>query len=313
MTLPSAESMVRSIVDAHRDRVALPVERPIEHHTTAGSSVHAAAKLAALELGFIEADADCLGRAWQAQTLRTGHFSAESWPDSPVDFGISESDPGDAFPPCPQSLGLYAVLPDAAWVKRMAQAGVPTVQLRFKSTDSLAVRREVEAAVDAVRGTDTRLFINDHWQSAIEARAYGVHLGQEDLDAADMQAIRRAGLRLGISTHGYAEMLRAEGFRPSYIALGAVYATTLKPMPTVPQGPGRLAAYARLMRGKSLVAIGGIDLQRLPEVLASGVGSVAVVRALVGAAHPEEAAAQWMTAIRETIDSRLPDRFSNRP
>jgi thiamine-phosphate pyrophosphorylase len=92
-----------------------------------------------------------------------------------------------------------------------------------------------------------------------------------------------------------------------------VYATTLKPMPTVPQGPGRLAAYARLMRARSLVAIGGIDLQRLPEVLASGVGSVAVVRALVGAAHPEEAAAQWMTAIRETIDSQPPDRFSNRP
>ena len=313
MTPPSAESMVRSIVDAHRDRLALPVEQSINHHTTAGSAVYAVAKLAALKLGFIDADADCLGHAWEAKTLRTGHFSADAWPESPVDFGISESDPGDAFPPCPQSLGLYAVLPDAAWVKRMARAGVPTVQLRFKSTDSLAVRREVEAAVDAVRGTDTRLFINDHWQAAIEARAYGVHLGQEDLDAADMQAIRHAGLRLGISTHGYAEMLRAEGFRPSYIALGAVYATTLKPMPTVPQGPGRLAAYARLMRGKSLVAIGGIDLQRLPEVLASGVGSVAVVRALVGAAHPEETAAQWMTAIRESIDSRLPYLSSNRP
>jgi thiamine-phosphate pyrophosphorylase len=313
MNLPGAESMVRSIVDAHRDRISLPVEQPVDERSMVSAGVYGCAKVAALKLGFIDADAECIGRAWDAQTLRTGAFSPAAWPDAPLDFGISRSDPGDGFAPCPLSLGLYAVLPDAAWVQRLARASVPTVQLRFKSTDVEAVRREVQAAVVAVRGTHTRLFINDHWQAAIEAGAYGVHLGQEDLDAADMKAIRRAGLSLGISTHGYAEMLRADLFRPSYIAIGAVYATTLKPMPTAPQGPGRLAAYARLMRGRSLVAIGGIDLQRLPEVLASGVGSVAVVRALVGAVRPEEAAAHWMTAIQEIIDSRPPDPFSNRP
>ena len=186
---------------------------------------------------------------------------------------------------------------DAAWVGRMARAGVPTVQLRFKSDDEDAVQREIESAIDAVRGTGARLFINDHWQAAIHAGAYGVHLGQEDIDLADLGAIRDAGLRLGLSTHGYAETLRADRISPSYIAMGAVYATTLKQMATVPQGPGRLAAYARLMRLHSLVAIGGIDAARLPQVLKSGVRSVAVVRALVTAEQPEVAAAYWISQL----------------
>lgn len=302
MNQACAHDMVNAIVDVHRHQLAVPVDQPIDRPAAGVTDVYSSAKIAALTLGFVEPDAECIARAWQAQTLRTGVFAADAWPDSPLDFCLSVNTGADKFAPCPQSLGLYAVLPDAAWVRRMAQAGVPTVQLRFKSTDVNAIRREVAAAVAAVQGTGAHLFINDHWQAAIEAGAYGVHLGQEDLDAADLPAIRRAGLRLGISTHGYAEMLRADALRPSYIALGAVYATTLKPMPTVPQGPGRLAAYARLMPGRSLVAIGGIDLQRLPEVLASGVGSVAVVRALVAAANPEAAAAQWLSAIRSLLD-----------
>jgi len=199
-------------------------------------------------------------------------------------------DLSSAFPPCPQHLGLYAVLPDAAWVGRMARAGVPTVQLRFKSDEPAAITHEVQAAVQAVHGTGALLFINDHWQAAIAAGAYGVHLGQEDLQGlggADLDAIRTAGLRLGLSSHGYAEMLRAAKVQPSYIAMGAVYATTLKRMATPPQGPARLKLYAALLRHMSTVAIGGIDAARLPEVLASGVGSVAVVRALVAADQPE--------------------------
>ncbi|PKO62551.1 MAG: thiamine phosphate synthase [Betaproteobacteria bacterium HGW-Betaproteobacteria-18] len=197
----------------------------------------------------------------------------------------------NAFAPCPRQLGLYAVLPDAAWVGRMARAGVPTLQLRFKSDDPGAITREVQAAVQAVQGTAALLFINDHWQAAIEVGAYGVHLGQEDLQAAELAPIRAAGLRLGVSSHGYAEMLRAHAVQPSYIAMGAVYATTLKRMATPPQGPARLKVYAALLRDTPTVAIGGIDAARLPEVLASGVGSVAVVRALVAANAPEVQAA----------------------
>jgi thiamine-phosphate pyrophosphorylase len=263
-----------------------------------GSELFQAVRSACLQLGFIAQDAELLARAWERQSERNGRFDAAAWPCEPQDFGLPPAPRENAFAPCPHQLGLYAVLPDAAWVGRMARAGVPTVQLRFKSDDEAAIAREVQAAVQAVEGTGALLFINDHWQAAIRAGAYGVHLGQEDLEIADLAAIAAAGLRLGLSTHGYAEMLRAERHAPSYLALGAVFPTTLKRMATAPQGTGRLQRYAKLMRAYPLVAIGGIDAERLPQVTASGVGSVAVVRALLQAADPEATAAEWMARLR---------------
>ena len=287
--MPNA--LTSSILERHAD-MALP---------TSGT-VYDASLSACLQLGFIPVDATTVAKAWQAQAKRTGNST--DWPDAPEDFGLAPWPRVDAFPACPRQLGLYAVLPDAAWVGRMARAGVPTVQLRFKSDDAKAITREVQAAVAAVQGTPALLFINDHWQAAIAAGAYGVHLGQEDLDLlqpAELAAIRHAGLRLGISTHGYAEMLRADRVSPSYIALGAVFPTTLKKMATAPQGTARLAAYARLLRDYPLVAIGGIDTERLPAVLSSGVGSIAVVRALTAAPDPEQAAAD----LRHAVHSHL--------
>jgi thiamine-phosphate pyrophosphorylase len=250
-------------------------------------------------MGFIDADAACVASAWQKQTERTGRFDAHHWPVEPLDFGIQALPRAKSFPACPQQLGLYAVLPDAAWVARMARTGVPTLQLRFKSDDPAAIQREVQAAVQAVEGTDALLFINDHWQAAIAAGAYGVHLGQEDMGTADLGAIRQAGLRLGLSTHGYAEMCLADKHAPSYMAMGAVFPTTLKRMTTAAQGTGRLHAYAQLLREYPLVAIGGIDMARLPEVMASGVGSVAVVRALLAANDPEAEARRLRDAIHK--------------
>ena len=256
-----------------------------------------AALLACSQLGFIAHDAKCLASAWKARTTRTGTFDTAIWPDEPQDFGLQPLPRAHQFPPCPDQLGLYAVLPDAEWVGRMARTGVPTVQLRFKSPDAQAVKAQVQAAAQAVRGTAALLFINDHWKDAIEAGAYGVHLGQEDLDALtphDLQTLRASGLRLGVSTHGYAEMVRADAVGPSYIAMGAVFPTTLKRMETAPQGMGRLAMYARLLRHYPQVAIGGIGAGQFAQVRATGVGSIAVVRALVNAADPQVAAAQLM-------------------
>jgi len=292
------------------DTAAL-TQQIVAHHaaTFAGFAPQAApaatrqdpAYLAALQacstLGFIAHDAECVAQAWQARTERTGAVQPELWPDAPEDFGLQPVPRAQAFAPCPQHLGLYAVLPDADWVGRMARAGVPTVQLRFKSDDAAAVDREVRAAVQAVLGTSALLFINDHWQAAITAGAYGIHLGQEDLDAlspADLQALRASGLRLGVSTHGYAEMVRADAVGPSYIAMGAVFPTTLKKMATAPQGVGRLGVYARLLRHYPQVAIGGIGAGQFADVLTTGVGSIAVVRALVNADQPEAEAAELM-------------------
>jgi len=296
--MTDASIIARAIVAAHAARFGETAQATASF--SFDDPVYQGAKQACGALGFIDIDAECLARAWRAQSDRNGRFDAEAWPDTPADFGLRAFPPtrrDDAFPPCPQKLGLYAVLPDAQWVGRMARAGVPTVQLRFKSDDAGAIGREVQAAVEAVRGTGALLFINDHWKSAIAARAYGLHLGQEDLDAlapAQLQTIRDSGIRLGVSTHGYAEMLRADLASPSYIAMGAVYPTTLKRMATAPQGVARLAAYARLMRGYPQVGIGGVDEQRMPEVLATGVGSVAVVRALVADPQPEAAARRLM-------------------
>lgn len=280
-----------------------PVD-PVAHapNFTCDDPVYRTAKEACLRLDFIEIDAECLAQAWQTRSQRLG-FDATAWPDAPADFGLRPWPRHDAFAPCPPSLGLYAVLPDAAWVGRMARAGVPTLQLRFKSDDPAAVADEVRAAIDAVAGTQALLFINDHWQTAIDCGAYGVHLGQEDLAVANLEAIRTAGLRLGLSTHGYAEMLRADAYSPSYIAMGAVFPTTLKRMATAPQGTHRLAAYARLLRNYPLVAIGGIDLAALPAVLKSGVGSVAVVRALITAASPEAEATRFMQALEAASEA----------
>ena len=276
-------------LDSNTDPAALPAD----------DSAYAISHAAARRLGFIPADAEVVARAWQRQSERSGSFDPSAWPTEPADFGVPTGPRPDAFAPCPQSLGLYAVLPSAEWVGSMARAGLSTVQLRFKSQDAAAIHAEIRAAVEAVRGTDSLLFINDHWREAIAAGAYGVHLGQEDLDtltASELAEIRDAGLRLGLSTHGYAEMLRADAVGPSYLALGAVFPTTLKAMATPPQGTGRLHAYARLMRQRSLVAIGGIGAGQLPEIAASGVGSFAVVRAITGAADPEAAAAALQQA-----------------
>jgi thiamine-phosphate pyrophosphorylase len=299
MTRDTTQDIAQALAHQHAAMLAgtaIGFEQAQQASDATLSAEHAAVLQACRMLGFVEHDAQCVATAWHAQTQRTGQFSLTDWPCQPEDFDILPVPRAKAFPACPKNLGLYAVLPDAAWVARMAQAGVPTLQLRFKSEDNKAIRNEVRAAVQAVRGTDALLFINDHWQIAIDEGAYGVHLGQEDMDDAPIDTLRSAGLRLGLSTHGYAEMLRADAASPSYLALGAVFPTTLKRMQTAPQGTGRLNAYAKLMQHNPLVAIGGIDESSLPVVMQSGVGSIAVVRAITGASDPE-AAAQCLQAI----------------
>ena len=258
------------------------------------SPVYQSAWLGARSLGFIAQDAACIANAWQAQSLRLQSFDTSVWPSHTQDFGISLSTDTPSFAPCPDKLGLYAVVPDAQWVDKVVQLGVPTVQLRFKSDDHRAISQQIAQSVKAVAGTPSLLFINDHWQQAMDAGAYGVHLGQEDMQEAPLQALRSAGLRLGLSSHGYSEMLAAFAWRPSYMALGAVFPTTLKKMQTAPQGLGRLTQYVQLMKHMPLVAIGGIDLYSLPAVMQTGVGSAAVVRAITGAEDTAQAVRDLM-------------------
>ncbi len=187
------------------------------------------------------------------------------------------------FPPVPFRLGLYPVLDSVAWIERLLAAGVKTLQLRIKDKQDDEVEADVVAAIALGRRYDARLFINDYWRLAIKHQAYGVHLGQEDLETTELEAIRAAGLRLGVSTHDDMEIDVALAARPSYIALGHVFPTQTKQMPSAPQGLEQLARHIDRLGDYPTVAIGGISLERAPAVLATGVGSIAVVSAITQA------------------------------
>lgn len=252
-----------------------------------------------LDCGFDPHDALVLALAWRDGDDR----QQDAWPVDIARFprvsGLPAA-PAQPFAPCPAKLGLYPVLPTADWVVRVLDFGVKTVQLRSKQPKSAALTAEIERCVAAGQRHNAQLFINDHWREAMAAGAYGVHLGQEDLREADLNALAASGVRLGLSTHGYFEILTALHFRPSYIACGAVFATTTKSMPTAPQGMARLARYVKLLDGVvPMVAIGGIDGAVLPEVLATGAGSAAVVRAVTEAGDPAAAVAALQNAFTQ--------------
>ncbi|WAH51159.1 thiamine phosphate synthase [Pseudescherichia vulneris] len=199
------------------------------------------------------------------------------------------------FPPVPFSLGLYPVVDSVAWIERLLEAGVRTLQLRIKDKQDHEVEADIAAAVALGKRYAARLFINDYWRLAIKHDAYGVHLGQEDLETTDLSAIRTAGLRLGVSTHDDMEIDVALAARPSYIALGHVFPTQTKQMPSAPQGLAQLARHVARLQDYPTVAIGGISLARAPQVLATGVGSIAVVSAITQAAD-------WRLATQQLID-----------
>ncbi|GLX64006.1 thiamine-phosphate synthase [Proteus vulgaris] len=182
-----------------------------------------------------------------------------------------------------KKLGLYPVVDSVEWIERLLKIGVTTLQLRIKDKQPDDVEQEIIEAIKLGKQYHARLFINDYWQLAIKHHAYGVHLGQEDLDIADLNAIKQSGLRLGISTHDEVELQRAKTLRPSYIALGHIFPTTTKDMPSKPQGLKALKHQVEQTPDFPTVAIGGISLERVPDVVATGVGSVALVSAITKA------------------------------
>jgi hydroxymethylpyrimidine kinase/phosphomethylpyrimidine kinase/thiamine-phosphate diphosphorylase len=285
---------------------------------THGSGCNLSSAIAALlALGFELADSLVVAKAYVTAAIRAargvgagpGPLAHPGWPGALVDWpGVGRAWPATAapgFPAC-QPLGLYPVVDDVAWLERLLPMGIKTIQLRIKRpdegtgpvqaiADEAMLRSQIARAVALANRYDVQLFINDHWALAIECGAFGVHLGQEDLDAADLAAIAGAGLRLGISTHSDFEIARAHQLRPSYIAIGPIYPTTTKQMVFAPQGLDRLQRWVRLLGPHyPLTAIGGIDLQRAPGVLATGVGSCAVVRAVTQAPELASAVHQWL-------------------
>jgi hydroxymethylpyrimidine kinase/phosphomethylpyrimidine kinase/thiamine-phosphate diphosphorylase len=262
--------------------------------------VFAASAADALAKGFVAIDAIILacmaaadaqsGTAFAQQSSNLPYFSLPQ--PTTVSGFAALSDP---------DLGLYAVVDSAAWVERVVAAGVRTVQLRIKDAEGPEhrgfVRLQVRESIHAATAAGAQLFINDHWQLAIEEGAYGVHLGQEDLHIADLAAIRQAGLRLGISTHAYWEVCRAWALQPSYIACGPIHPTKAKAMPWIPQGNDNLAYWCALLP-TPVVGIAGMDVPRTEQAARAGAAGVAVISAITAATSPETAIAQLQEAVR---------------
>ncbi|MBB3168949.1 bifunctional hydroxymethylpyrimidine kinase/phosphomethylpyrimidine kinase [Simiduia aestuariiviva] len=240
-------------------------------------------------------DAVVLASAYVHQGVRlaqpvakgAGPVAQAGWPQARQDYPMIRAPRAEtpAFPSCdPQ--GLYPLVDSVCWLERMLKAGVKTVQLRIKHLTGAPLKRALAEAVALGRAHEAQVFINDYWREAMALGAYGVHLGQEDLADADLKALARAGLRLGISCHSEAEWCRALAYSPSYIALGAAFASPSKSVPTLAQAD--LQRWLTLLQSElPVVVIGGINRSTLPRLLQWGARHVAVISAVTEAANPE--------------------------
>jgi thiamine-phosphate pyrophosphorylase len=194
---------------------------------------------------------------------------------------------------------VYPIVDSAAWVRRLLPLGARLVQLRIKDRPTEELRAQIRESRAVCARFRAQLIVNDYWQLAIEEGCDFVHLGQGDLGGADIRAVRKAGLRLGVSTHDERELERALSLDPDYVALGPVYPTLLKVMPWAPQGLERVADWKRRVGGRPLVAIGGITLERLPGVFAAGADVAAVVTDIVRNPDPEARTREWLAVAAE--------------
>jgi thiamine-phosphate pyrophosphorylase len=187
---------------------------------------------------------------------------------------------------------FYPVVDSVAWVRQLARLGAGTIQLRAKD---LAHEAALALVREALVGADgAKLVVNDYWRAAIEAGARHVHLEQEDLAEADIGAIRRAGLTLGLSTHDEAELDNALRHEPEYVALGPIYPTRVKVVQFAPQGLARIGEWKRRIGKRPLVTIGGITLERAAAVYAAGADSVAVITDFTQASDPDARVRAWL-------------------
>ncbi|WP_297322339.1 thiamine phosphate synthase [uncultured Bartonella sp.] len=194
---------------------------------------------------------------------------------------------------------FYLIVDSADWIERLIPLGVKLVQLRMKDVPHSLLRHHIQRAKLICKQFGCQLIINDYWKIAIEEKCDFVHLGQEDLIDANLQAIKTAGLKLGISTHDISELNNALAAKPDYIALGPVYQTILKKMKWQPQGLEKVAQWKKLIGNLPLVAIGGLTPDRAKAALAAGADSAAVVTDIILNEDPDNRVKQWLEATDE--------------
>ena len=148
------------------------------------------------------------------------------------------------------------------------------------------------------RDNDCQLILNDYWEVALDTGIDFIHLGQDDLRNADLEAIKLAGIKLGISTHDEAELASALEAEPDYVALGPIYETKLKAMPWAPQGLERIREWRKKIGALPLVAIGGLTPERASSVIEAGADSLAVITDFLTAPDPESRIEQWLRQLQ---------------
>ncbi len=194
---------------------------------------------------------------------------------------------------------FYLIVDSADWIEKLIPLGVKLVQLRMKNTPDEVLRRHIQRSKLVCKQFHCQLIINDYWKIAIDEKCDFVHLGQEDLADANVNEIRKAGLKLGISTHDTSELNKALAAKPDYVALGPIYQTILKKMKWQPQGLDKLARWKKLIGDLPLVAIGGLNPERAKAALNAGADSAAVVTDIIMSENPEQRVKQWLEATQK--------------
>ncbi|NAZ71174.1 thiamine phosphate synthase [Vibrio toranzoniae] len=301
----------------------LDANRVIKSETTAHKELdsrgHFAWLLTLLALEFPLEDALVLARAASNVSRGTWPSHYQNFPipvleDERLNISVGWANQGTSlsFPELSKnSLGLYPVVDDVEWIERLLKLGINTIQLRIKNPQQADLEQQVARSIELGREHNAKVFINDYWQLALKHGAFGVHLGQEDIEESNLSQLSLASIKIGLSTHGYYELLRIVQINPSYIALGHIFPTTTKQMPSKPQGLVRLSLYQQLidtipyteeLTGYPTVAIGGIDQSTAAQVWDCGVSSLAVVRAITLAEDPQE--------VIEFFDKLMAPRYS---
>lgn len=263
-----------------------------------------------LALGYPAPDAAVLGKTYINQGLREarplgkgrGPLVHGGWPHRAEDLpwltdGFDPSGRRADFPALDEPhIGLYPVVDRAEWIDRLLPLGIRTIQLRIKDLAGKALEDQIKQAVCTAHRYGAFLFVNDHWQAAIQHDAYGVHLGQDDLDEQALTALFEAGLRLGISTHSATEIARASAWSPSYIAIGTVFQSPSKSFKVEPLGVEGFRRLRALTPGP-VVAIGGITHRTAPSLLAAGADGLAVISDLTTAPDLPQRIREWTDVI----------------
>ncbi|EJF86636.1 thiamine phosphate synthase [Bartonella rattimassiliensis] len=189
---------------------------------------------------------------------------------------------------------FYLIVDNADWIERLVPLGIKLIQLRMKDEDLKTISQHIKRAKNICDKWGAQLIINDHWAIAIDEKCNFIHLGQEDLSNADLPAIRKNGIRFGLSTHDEHELDIALSINPDYIALGPIYPTILKKMKWQPQGLEKIKQWRNRIGALPFVGIGGLNPKRAIDILKAGANSAAVVTDIILHKKPEVRVQQWI-------------------